>query len=146
MKQTWISRSREETEAVGAAVAALLRPRLSPENALILRLDGEMGVGKTTFAAGVCRAFGISRTKSPTYTVVNEYRGEIDVFHFDLYRLSDLDDLLSIGFEDYLCRGGLLLVEWADAIEGAVPRDVPTVSLCRTDDGDGREIILDMND
>ncbi len=146
MKQVWHTRSREETEALGAAIATLLRPRLSQDRALVLRLDGEMGVGKTTLTAGVCRAFGILRTKSPTYTVVNEYRGEIDIFHFDFYRLADLDDLLSVGFDDYLARAGILIVEWADRVPGAVPEDAIAVSLRREDDGDGREIVLEINE
>ena len=142
MNRVWQTHSREETEAVGEAIAALLRPCIPSDRALVLRLDGEMGVGKTTLTAGVCRALGISRTKSPTYTVVNEYRGEVEVFHFDFYRLADEDDLLSIGYEDYLARSGLLIVEWADVIPGAVPADAVTVSLSRTDGGDGRKITL----
>ncbi len=141
---TWETHSREETEAVGGEIAALLRPRLSDRGALVLRLDGEMGVGKTTLTGGVCRALGIPRTKSPTYTVVNEYRGEIPVFHFDFYRLADLDDLISIGFDDYLARRGLLLVEWGELIPEALPEGCASVSLVRTDGGDGRRITLTL--
>ena len=146
MKRIMTSSSREETEAIGAEIAALLRPHLSRDRVLILRLDGEMGVGKTTLTGGICCAFGISRTKSPTYTVVNEYRGEIDVFHFDFYRLADFDDLLSIGFEDYLLRPGILIVEWAERVPEAIPDDAVTVSLTRVGDGDGREIVLEINE
>ena len=146
MTRIWQTRSREETEAVGAEIARLLLPLVPRRAALILRLDGEMGVGKTTLTAGLCRALGISRVKSPTYTVVNEYRGALDVFHFDFYRLADEDDLISVGYEDYLARRGLAVIEWAELIEGAVPQDVPTVSLSRTDDGDGREIVLTLTD
>ena len=140
----WETHSREETEAVGSEIAAVLRPLLPERGALVLRLDGEMGVGKTTLTGGVCRALGISRTKSPTYTIVNEYRGEIPVFHFDFYRLADYDDLISIGYDDYLARCGLLLVEWGELIPEALPSDCASASLVRIDDGDGRRITLTL--
>lgn len=143
---TWETHSREETEAVGGELAALLRPLLCEKGALVLRLDGEMGVGKTTLTGGICRALGIPRTKSPTYTVVNEYRGEIPVFHFDFYRLADYDDLVSIGYEDYLARRGLLLVEWGELIPEALPEGCASASLVRTDDRDGRRITLTLRE
>ena len=144
IEYVWETSSREETEAVGDEIAALLRPLLSENGAFVLRLDGEMGVGKTTLTGGVCRALGIPRTKSPTYTVVNEYRGEIPVFHFDFYRLSDMDDLISIGYEDYLAQRGLLLIEWGELIPEALPKGCASVSLVRTDEGDGRHIALTL--
>ncbi len=146
MTRSWLTGSGQETEAVGEAIAEALLPLVPRDSALILRLDGEMGVGKTTLTGGICRALGIRRVKSPTYTVVNEYRGTVDVFHFDFYRLADEDDLASVGYEDYLARRALVIVEWADAVPGSVPRTVPTVALRRTDDGDGREITLTIHD
>ncbi len=140
-----IAETAEDTEALGRRAGELLRPYLMRDRALVVRLDGEMGAGKTTFTRGVCSAFGISRVKSPTYTVVNEYRGEITVYHLDLYRLVGEEDLFSIGFDDYLATPSLLLVEWADAVPGAVPEDALRVTVARGE-GDARRITFFIPD
>jgi tRNA threonylcarbamoyladenosine biosynthesis protein TsaE len=92
-----------------------------------------MGVGKTALTRGFADAFAVSSVRSPTYTVVNEYKGDtLSIFHFDLYRLEDEDDLYSIGFDDYLAREGLILCEWTEKIPEIVPNDAITVSIRRT--------------
>ncbi|HBJ19304.1 MAG TPA: tRNA (adenosine(37)-N6)-threonylcarbamoyltransferase complex ATPase subunit type 1 TsaE, partial [Clostridiales bacterium] len=104
-------------------------------------------VGKTAFARGFCRALGIFSVKSPTYTVVNEYAGgKLPVFHFDMYRLADEDDLLSVGYEEYLARDGYLLAEWSERAGDMLPPDRITVTICRTDNATGREITLSFPD
>ena len=112
--------SPKETEKVGQALGAVLRP------GTVLAYEGDLGAGKTAFTRGLARGLGAAEAvTSPTYTIVNEYlSGRIPLFHFDMYRLSSADDLWDIGWEDYLDRGGVCAVEWsenvAEAMEGAI--------------------------
>ena len=131
--------SPEETEAAGEKLAKVLSDRPSA----FVALYGEMGVGKTAFVRGFCRPFGIDRVKSPTYTVANEYRGSKTVIHMDLYRIKDEDDLLSVGYDDYLGRRGYLLVEWSERIPGAIPADAIRVTILRADGENGRKIVIE---
>ena len=135
----YLTSSPEETEAVGEKLAAALAYRPFA----FVALYGDLGVGKTAFVRGFCRVFGIDRVKSPTFTVVNEYRGTQNVFHMDLYRLRDEDDLLSVGFEDYLGRRGYLLSEWSEKIPSAIPDDAIRVTISKTDGENGRKIVID---
>ena len=115
-----ITHSPAQTEALGAALAAQLKP------GAVLAFTGDLGAGKTAFTRGLARGLGASdRVTSPTYTIVNEYlSGRLPLFHFDMYRLSCADELWDIGWEDYLDRGGVCAVEWsehvADALTGAI--------------------------
>lgn len=124
-----ITRSPEETEKLGAALAEKLLP------GTVIAYRGDLGAGKTAFTRGLARGLGCrEQVTSPTYTIVNEYLGgRLPLFHFDMYRLSSADDLWDIGWEDYLDRGGVCAVEWSenvkDAMEGAI-----TVSIAKLDD------------
>jgi tRNA threonylcarbamoyladenosine biosynthesis protein TsaE len=115
------SHSLAETEAVAAEIAKRL------ENGGFLALYGGMGAGKTAFVRGLVKALCpecLDLVHSPTFAIVNEYRGErIDIFHFDLYRLTDEDDLYSTGFYDYIEQGGITVTEWTELFEEAVPED-----------------------
>ena len=135
----YLTSSPEETEAAGEKLAA----SLAGLPFAFVALYGEMGVGKTAFVRGFCRRFGIERVKSPTYTVVNEYRGSKTVIHMDLYRLKDEDDLLSVGYEDYLGRRAYLLCEWSERIPGAIPSDAIRVTILRTECENGRRIRIE---
>lgn len=113
--------SAAETESVGAALAAEMKndPSLPP----FVALYGDLGVGKTAFVRGFASVFceGIL-VRSPTFALVNEYRGkEKTLFHFDMYRITGEDDLYSIGYDDYLNRDGIALVEWSENIPFALP-------------------------
>lgn len=115
------SHSAADTEAVGAALARAMRtPSSLP---LFVALYGDLGVGKTAFVRGFTSELAPSaRVKSPTFSLVNEYRGEsLSVFHFDLYRIEDEEELYSMGFYDYLDRKGICLTEWSEHIEYALP-------------------------
>ena len=104
-----VSKSPEETQALAAALAAELK------NGAVLALHGELGSGKTCFVQGLARALGVRQpVTSPTFTIVNEYRGRCPLVHMDLYRISDPDELLSIDFEDYLNSEGITVIEWAE--------------------------------
>jgi len=112
----FITNSPAETEAVGAALGAVLKP------GTVLAFQGDLGAGKTAFTRGLARGLGASdRVTSPTYTIVNEYlSGRLPLFHFDMYRLESADDLWDIGWEDYLERGGVCAVEWSENVAQAM--------------------------
>ena len=129
----------EKTEEVGYALAKLLDERKIKR--AYIAMNGEMGVGKTVFVRGFASYFGIVGVKSPTYTVVNEYRANgIRIFHFDLYRIEDSDDLYSIGYDDYIAEDGFSLVEWSEKAEGEIPEGALTVSISRTNNEEERII------
>ena len=139
MNGIYESHSAEETERIGEALAEHFKASGTKTRTIALR--GEMGVGKTAFTRGFARPFGIRTVKSPTYTVVNEYRGASGwVFHFDMYRIADEDELYAIGFEEYLSRDGFVLIEWSENVKDALPTDTVTVSIQRTDAADGRSV------
>ena len=106
--------SEAETEAAGAELARRLAP------GTVVALYGDLGAGKTAFVRGRARGLGlIARVSSPTFTIVNEYPGERELCHFDMYRLESADELFDIGWEDYLRRGAVCAVEWSERVEEA---------------------------
>ena len=116
------SHSAADTEEIGAALAsAMLSPSPLPP---FVALYGDLGVGKTAFVRDFTSKIAPeAKVKSPTFALVNEYRGQaLSVFHFDLYRIEGEDDLYSIGFYDYLDRRGICLTEWSENIEYALPQ------------------------
>ena len=129
MIETITVSSPEESEAVARDIAKRL------ENAGISRafiaLFGEMGVGKTAFSRGFASHFGITAVKSPTYTVLNEYRGRCKIHHFDFYRITDGDDLYSIGYDDIIEEDGYTLGEWSENIVDFLPEDAIRVTISR---------------
>ena len=135
MTEKFIVHTPEETECVGRELAKKL-DSLKIKRAFIA-LRGEMGVGKTAFSRGFASYFDIDRVKSPTYTVLNEYVGRVRIHHFDFYRISDGDDLYSIGYDDIIEEDGYCLGEWSENIEDFLPCDVITVTISRiTTDGE----------
>ena len=112
----YITKSPAETEAVGAALAKVLRP------GTVIAYRGDLGAGKTAFTRGLAKGLGVKESvTSPTYTIVNEYlSGAMPLFHFDMYRLRSADDLFDIGWDDYLERGGVCAVEWSENVEEAM--------------------------
>lgn len=95
---------------------------------------GAMGAGKTTFINALCRELGVETdpTGSPTFAIVNEYRSDTTaelIYHFDLYRLENLDDALEIGIEDYFDSGALCLLEWPEKIDALLPDDTVKVDI-----------------
>ena len=131
--------SAEETENNGFELAKLLD--LGGRKQSFIALRGEMGVGKTAFTRGFARYFDISGVKSPTYTVVNEYRGKTRVFHFDMYRISDGDDLYSIGYDDYINSDGYCIAEWSENIEDYLPPNTLYVTISRVQENTEERII-----
>ncbi len=131
--------SAEETRAVGEAVASLLRARDA------VMLVGELGSGKTTFAQGVALGLGIEeQVSSPTFTLVKEYSGILDLAHIDVYRLDHVQDVVDLGLEELGGGDDVLLVEWGDAIDELLPQDRLRVELTTGSglDDDVREIAI----
>lgn len=146
-KEYFYTASPAESEAVGA----MLAERLLCDQALprYIALYGDLGVGKTAFVRGVCSVLCPgAAVRSPTFALVHEYRGKLPVFHFDMYRITDEDDLYSIGYEDYLARGGVTLVEWSENIPYALPEQYLRVLITKNDPNapDSREILLEEVD
>ena len=141
---TYFTKCAEETERIGFELAERLDS--AGVNRAFIAMRGEMGVGKTAFTRGFASYFGISGVKSPTYTIVNEHRGRVNLFHFDMYRISDGDDLYSIGYDDYVEADGYCIAEWSENIEEDIPEDAIYVSISRVDGREGeRRIEIDEN-
>ena len=119
-----LTASPEETQAVGAAIAPALR------SGDVISLTGDLGAGKTTFVQGVARTLGVTdHVVSPTFTLVREYDGTLPIYHFDVYRLDHLQDVLDLGFEEILDLGGIVFIEWGDAIEALLPEAYLQIEL-----------------
>jgi len=98
----------------------------------IVLLDGPMGAGKTTLSKAVCIELGVEDSiSSPTFSIVNEYRdsGDKPIYHFDFYRIDDVEEAINIGAEDYFYSGNLCLIEWASRVENIIPDDFILLSL-----------------
>ncbi len=118
-----ITSSYDETFAFGKKLASDLK------SGSIITLDGDLGAGKTALTSGIVAGLGSADiVTSPTFTIVNEYRkGEIPVFHFDLYRLSCMDDLYDIGWDDYVSQDAIIIIEWADIVKNEF--DYPYIEI-----------------
>jgi len=94
----------------------------------IIAMTGELGCGKTLLTRGICEGLGVPhrQVSSPTFVLVNEYKGRLPVFHMDLYRLGNIDDGFEIGIMDYFTRaeGGVMVIEWAEKMLSILPRDM----------------------
>ena len=124
---TIISNSEAETEAAGERFSRTL------PNGAVVALYGDLGAGKTAFVRGMARGMGIdARVCSPTFTIVNEYLGNRELYHFDMYRLNSSEELFDIGWEDYLSRGGVCAVEWSENVSDAFEGDEITVRIEKT--------------
>ena len=123
----YLTHNEIETEALGARLAATLKP------GAVVAYQGGLGMGKTAFTRGLASGLGYpGRVTSPTFTIVNEYEGgQLPLFHFDMYRLADADALFDIGWEDYLDRGGVCAVEWSEQVADALPSDTVYVTITR---------------
>ncbi len=124
----------EQTEQFGADLFKKLSGKV------LIFLEGDLGVGKTTLVRGFLRAAGYDGVvKSPTYNLVEEYLlGEVSVFHFDLYRLTDPDELEWMGIRDYFDQEAICFIEWPDKGQGFLPKADKVISLVV--DGNGRKL------
>ena len=135
MTERFISKSREQTVELGKKLGGRLKP------GDIVLFFGGLGAGKTAFVSGMAKGMGISQNvTSPTFAIVNEYTGDVPLFHFDMYRIDSAEQLYNIGFDDYLDRGGVCAVEWSENAADYFGDDVIRVNIEYK--GEGRRITI----
>jgi len=116
--------SENETIVEGEKLGRTLKP------GAVVALYGDLGAGKTAFTRGIAKGLGITmNVSSPTFTIVNEYPGKTPLFHFDMYRLKNENELFDIGWDDYQDRGGVCVVEWSEKVPGAFTADTIMVKI-----------------
>jgi len=131
------SHSEAETHALGLKLGALL------PDGIVVALNGPLGAGKTRLVQAIAQALGIDPRDvvSPTYTLVQEYRGAKPIFHFDAYRLVDDDEFLNLGPEEYFAAGGATIIEWAEKVQACLPRERLEITI-RPLDVNAREFMF----
>lgn len=138
MKSSFEVHSVEETWSVAREFAKTLKP------GDVVCLEGDLGAGKTTFTQGLAAALGVpGRVNSPTFCIVQEHRGAVLLVHMDLYRLHGEDDVIAIGWEDYLAEGAILVVEWPERAGNLVPDTAKRVVFRHLDGEENRYIGID---
>ena len=137
MNKTFISKSPSDTKNIASQIAKGLN------GGEVIAFFGNLGMGKTCFVNGLADGLGFKgEVSSPTFAIINEYLGgRLPLYHFDMYRVTDWNDLYSTGYFEYMESGGVLAVEWAENIENALPENVIKITIKRIDDNT-REIIL----
>ncbi len=141
MKETFFTKTTEETEKIGEEFAKTLKI------GDFIAMRGDLGVGKTAFVRGMAKTLSPGvRVQSPTYLIVNEYKGNIPFYHFDMYRIDDEDSLVSTGFFDYI-ENGICAVEWSEKIEEFIPDNSFTVTISKnSEDINSRAITIERKD
>ena len=128
-------RSVEETWELARRLAAELKP------GDVICLEGDLGAGKTTFTQGLAAALGVpGRVTSPTFCIVQEHKGAQFLVHMDLYRLHGEDDVIAIGWEDYLAEGAILVVEWPERAGALIPAGARHIVFTHLDGEESRRI------
>ena len=119
------TRSPEETYELGRKIGLQARP------GQVYTLTGDLGVGKTVFTQGVAAGLGITEpVSSPTFTIVQVYEeGRLPFYHFDVYRIGDIEEMEEIGYDDYFFGEGICLIEWAELIEEILPDDRISITI-----------------
>lgn len=119
----YISKNIYDTEHIGEEIGKRL------QGTEVIALFGGLGMGKTALTRGIAKAAGCGDcVSSPTFAIVNEYRGRFKIYHFDMYRIESWDDLYSIGFFDYL-ETGVLIIEWSENIEAVLPENCIRITI-----------------
>ena len=138
MQKVYNTNSAEQTKAVAAELANFLF------GGEVIAMQGDLGAGKTCFVSGLAEALGFcGEVSSPTFAIINEYLGgRLNVYHFDMYRVSSWEDLYSTGFFEYIEAGGVTAVEWSENIEAALPEKYITVCINKLENG-GRSITIE---
>jgi len=118
--------SAEETYALGKKLGEEAKP------GAVYCLSGDLGVGKTVFTKGFAVGLGVTDTvNSPTFTIVQEYKGRLPFYHFDVYRIEEPEEMEEIGYEDYFYGDGACMIEWAELIEELIPAEAVKVRISK---------------
>lgn len=118
MDLTIITKSPEDTQKLGKEISKLIKP------SDLLAFYGELGAGKTCLIQGISQGLEVKDyVISPSFTIINEYKGKIPIYHFDLFRLINIEEIIDLGYEEYFYGEGLSVIEWAEKIENLLPRD-----------------------
>lgn len=130
--------SISETEQLGEIIGKVL------EKGDIVCLTGDLGAGKTTMTKSIAKAIGVDDyVTSPSYTIINVYEGNLPFYHFDVYRINDVEELYEIGYEEYFFGDGVCVIEWAGMIEEIIPDDRIWVEITHGTENDERIITID---
>ena len=134
---SFYSHSPAETRATAAELAKKVR------GGAVIAFRGGLGMGKTAFTRGFVEALGNdAEVSSPTFAIVNDYGGDPHIYHFDMYRVESWEDLDSTGFYDYMNEDSILLIEWSENIENALPDDAVIVEIARGEGENDRVITV----
>lgn len=132
------SHSPDDTAILGKTIGQSLK------GGEILCFSGDLGAGKTTLTQSIAKGMGIDDyVTSPTFTIINEYDGNIKLYHFDVYRLGDADELFDIGYEEYIESDGVCIIEWSNLIEEELPKDRLEIQLKRFDGENERQMWIE---
>ncbi len=132
--------SYEDTKEIAAKIAETF------SGGEFVAMYGDLGAGKTAFVQGFAKSLGIeSHITSPTFTIVNEYEGRLPLYHFDVYRISDPDEMYEIGYDEYVNSNGVCIVEWAELIEELFPDEYYKITILKDAEKgyDYRKIIIE---
>ena len=125
------TKSPEQTSELAVLLAGLLKP------GMVICLDGDLGAGKTLFVKAAAKALGVEEeVTSPTFALVNVYQGKVLIYHFDLYRLQQVEQLADIGFDEYVNGDGISLIEWPNEFKAALPEEYLWIEIIRTADSE----------
>jgi tRNA threonylcarbamoyladenosine biosynthesis protein TsaE len=126
-----------ETEKFGTKLGEVL------QSGDIVCLNGELGAGKTTLTKSIGKGLGVEEyITSPTFALINEYEGRVRVYHFDVYRLENVDELYDLGFDEYFYGNGVSIVEWAEKIEKLLPKERIIINIDKGKTLDERIIVI----
>lgn len=139
--EIFFSKSENDTSAIAADFASKLK------GGDVVAFRGGMGMGKTVFVRSCVRALGIDAdVSSPTFSIVNDYGGDINVYHFDMYRVESWDSLYSTGFFDYLNERSILFIEWSENIENILPENTIYIDFSLGENLNERKIVISGGD
>ncbi|MGE5677612.1 MAG: tRNA (adenosine(37)-N6)-threonylcarbamoyltransferase complex ATPase subunit type 1 TsaE [Pseudomonadota bacterium] len=134
----YLTQSTEETSKIGEQLGKLVGI------GNIICLSGDLGAGKTAFTKGIAKGLGVADyVTSPTYTIINEYEGRLPLYHFDVYRLNDVEEMYELGYEEYFFGDGVVVLEWADIVKEIIPKERLWITILNSKGDDTREIIME---
>ena len=131
-----------ETQQLGERIGQAAAP------GMVVALIGDLGTGKTTLTKAIARGLGVTETvTSPTFNIIREYKsGRIPLYHFDVYRIADPDEMFELGYEEYFYGDGICVVEWADIIEELLPEDTVVIHIDRGASEEEREYTVESEE